>query len=111
MVGLNSRRAGTNTLIVGTCGGEHNATNTTLQELAKQLATLHIFVTDGEEETVTYGLIDILVVDNVEAVAGENLTYTLSAQRILAHLVAVVVDTLSSLVSLMTCLMKNMKLS
>ena len=98
VVGLDGRRTGTDALVVGTCGGENNAAHTATEQVAQQLAALHILVADGEEEAVAHGLVDILVVDNVEAVAGENLTDALGAVGILSDLIAVVVEALGGLV-------------
>ena len=76
---LDERGANAQTFLPRTGGGKADGTHAVVHQLACQLATGHVTVTDGEVETVGNGLVTIHTVNDAEAVAGENLFQLVSS--------------------------------
>ncbi len=87
LVALHQGDAGTDALLVGARDVEGDGTDAVADELVEQGDTFVAGVAEGEVETVTNILTHILVVDDIEAVVGEEFLHD-------AGLLAVLTDVL-----------------
>ena len=83
------------TFLMGTCGDEADGRNTIVHQLFSQLTTGHSLIANGEIETVGNGLIQVLVVYDVEVVAKEDFLQLMGAVAINLHLVAEIIGSVT----------------
>ena len=77
--------------LMRTGGDEADGADTVVHQFAGQFATCYVLIADGEVKTVGNGLVEISVIDDVEAVLAEYLLQLVGAVTVHLHLLPEVV--------------------
>ena len=92
---LNEGGAYTKTLLMAACSDEADGTHTIVHQFVGQCAAVHARIANGEIETIGNGLVDVRIIDDVEAMAQENLLEFLRPLAIDHHIVTEIVLTIT----------------
>ena len=71
-------------MLLAAGSGERDAAHTVVEEFGEELASRHVAIAYGEEETVAYRLSGVVVVYDVEAIVGEDTFHLFGTVGILA---------------------------
>lgn len=96
LVGFDEGGADAEAFLVGAGGDEADGGDAIVHQFAGQLTTGHLLITNSKVEAVGYGLVEVFVVNDMEAMTTENLLQLMGTLAIDADLATEIVFAIGS---------------